>query len=418
MKKSIFGLALILLLLGATAGVFGVTAVTMENRRAQIPEARDVSGEDVNAEDGQGKTASEDQIEEKTQKTGSGENAEAAQDAQTGTKSEQGAFQGRTGCLAYESLDAETQKTYEEILGACEQHLEKVELTTLNEDIIEDAYEALTCDYGGLFWVNGYTYTLRTLKGQVKGIDFSPSYTFSQEDRAMYQEQVDETVRDYLVRISMDASDYEKVKYVYEMLIYNVKYNLNSRENQNILSVFLYGESVCSGYANAAQYLLTLLDVPCMTVYGISEGENHAWNLVFIDGEPYYMDVTWGSTVSETVGDCSYAYLNLTSRDMERTHVVDMPFELPACTAVSANYYVQEGRYFTVFDERKVGEVLAASYESGETSTAIKLASDDVYRQVRQAFITDMKAADYCRGLERLSYVENEEMRVLTFLWR
>lgn len=404
MKKLIFGIAVILALLGTGAGVYVWTAAELESYRTEFSGARDVSAEDAQNE--------EDTPEPRTGGDGTQKGEAEAREGEAALQDEE-----QPNRLAYKQLDTETRKVYEEILAACQGHLDKVELSTRDETLIETAYEAVTSDHGELFWVNGYTYTIRSLKEQVKGIDFAPAYTCQQEDRKRYQQAVDETVKDYLARIPMDASDYEKVKYVYEILIYNVGYNLDSPENQNILSVFLYGESVCSGYASAVQYLLTLLRVPCMTVYGMSEGENHAWNLVCIDGEPYYVDVTWGSTMSETVGDCCYAYLNLTDRDMERTHVADMSFELPACTSLSANYYVQQDCYFTVFDERKVGEVLAASYEAGETSTAIKLASDDVYRQVCQTFITEQKAADYCRGLERLRYVENEEMRVLTFLW-
>jgi hypothetical protein len=321
------------------------------------------------------------------------------------------------GHLAFDLLDEETQAVYQDILYACEQHLENVELSSLNDDLLAEAYQAVTCDYGGLFWASGYTYTIRSMGDQVTTLEFAPNYLFTQEERSSYQDSLDEVVENCLAQIDPNASDYEKVKYVYEWLIDHVTYNLDSKENQNILSVFLYGESVCNGFASATQYLLTLMDVPCMIVYGNSEGQSHAWNLVYVDQQPYFLDCTWGDTVSATTGGYSYAYLNLSSSDIARTHQLDMLLDIPECTAVDANYYIREGRYFTVCDEQQIGKLLAESYTSGDACIDLRFSSGEVYQQVLDTFITNMKTTDYCEGLERVSYMENDKMWILTFMW-
>ena len=319
--------------------------------------------------------------------------------------------------LARSALDAETQQTYDEILAACLQYKESVSLTTTNENLLAPAYQAITSDHGELFWVSGYNYTLKTKGDQVTEITFSPKYMFSKEDKELYQGYVDQTVDEYFAKLPDGASDYEKSKYVYEMLVYNVKYNLSAKENQNILSVFLFGESVCNGIASAAQYMLSLLDLPSMIVYGASENEPHAWNLVYLDGAPYFFDATWGITSSETVGDCSYAFLNITSRDIEKTHSIDMYINVPECTEVSDNYYVKEGHFFTTFNEASIGDILADSYANGKPGD-IKCATDEVYAQVKQEFVDNQKLADYCRGISSINYVEREEMRTITFMWK
>lgn len=321
------------------------------------------------------------------------------------------------GHLAFEQLDDETRTAYSEILQACTQHMEKIRLSTLDSDTVDIAFHALICDYGGMFWINGYTLTSHTRGGQTMSMDFCPSYTCSLEEREDFQASVDEALEGWLADISADASDYEKVKYVYEQLADNVAYNTASRENQNILSVFLFGESVCNGYASAAQYMLTLLDVPCMLVYGTSQGQAHAWNLAYIDGEPYFFDATWGSALTRAVGECSYAYLNLTSRDTERTHELDMPFEVAECTATDASYYVREGLYFTDYDKAGIGEVLASSYDSGQKVISLKFSDSALYQQAFDALVTHMEVAAYCPGLQSISYVESRELCVLTLLF-
>jgi Tfp pilus assembly protein PilX len=412
LKKALEGLSVLLILLGIVAAILGGLTIKKE-----LDEEERLRIEAEAAAEAEAKAAEEAALREAEK---------AAQEAAEKAKAEEEAEEESVtpakenpavGQLAYDLLDDETKLVYEDILNACEQQEEKVELRTLKEDLIAIAYQAVTCDYGGLFWVSGYTYTIRTIGDEVTGLDFAPNYVFTKEERTAYQSSVDTAVANYLANIDQNASDYEKVKYIYEMLSLNVDYQLESEQNQNILSVFLYGESVCNGYASAAQYLLSLLDVPCMIVYGTSQGENHAWNLVYEDGEPYFLDCTWGSTTSKTIGSCSYDYLNMSSRDISKTHQLDMLLTLPECTVETTSYFAREGRYFTEFDEAKIGALLAADYSSGVATTALKFSTDEIYQQVRDTFITNMKTADYCSGLERIGYVENEKMRVLTFMW-
>ena len=91
---------------------------------------------------------------------------------------------------------------------------------------------------------------------------------------------------------------YEKIKYIYETLIRQVEYQEDSGQNQNIRSVFLEGKTVCMGYSKAAQYLLNRMGIFCTLVTGTVNGDrpsSHAWNLVKIGEEYYFMDVTWGN---------------------------------------------------------------------------------------------------------------------------
>lgn len=51
------------------------------------------------------------------------------------------------------------------------------------------------------------------------------------------------------------------------------------------------GSSVCQGYAMAYMYLLNRVGIKN---YYVSSGKlNHAWNIVYIDGKPYHVDVTF-----------------------------------------------------------------------------------------------------------------------------
>ena len=51
--------------------------------------------------------------------------------------------------------------------------------------------------------------------------------------------------------------------HLFDTLVRTVNYDLNAENNQNIISVFLEGRTVCQGYACATKYLQDLLGIPC-----------------------------------------------------------------------------------------------------------------------------------------------------------
>ena len=181
-----------------------------------------------------------------------------------------------------------------------------------------------------------------------------------QSKREEIQAQIDSRVEELLTGIPTEDSDYKKVKYVFETLIEQVDYNPDAENNQNIISVFLNGETVCQGYACATQYLLRLLNIQCAIVTGKADGDAHAWNLVRMDGDYYYLDTTWGN--SRYYGKdrsaekyVNYNYLGITSEEISISHQADTIYTLPECTATADNYYVHEGLYFGQWDPDAIG---------------------------------------------------------------
>lgn len=323
------------------------------------------------------------------------------------------------GNYAYTTLKDEVRTVYDEIVDAILKQEEKVDVSTLEVDILEEAYRAVCADYGGFFWVSGYVYTQYTRGGKMVGMEFSPKYTMSYEERMNYQTQIDSSVEELLGGISAQDSDYAKAKYVFEILIQNVDYDAASDNNQNIISVFLNRSTVCQGYACATQYLLRLLGVESTIVNGTANGEAHAWNLVKLDGEYYYMDTTWGNSrysddSSQTAKYVNYNYLAVTSEEISRTHVLDTSFILPECTALADNYFVQEGKYFAQWEPDKIGTVLGDAWNAGLDAVSVKFSSPELYAQAMTYFIDEQHIADYCSSISSVYYLEDSEQYVLT----
>ena len=324
------------------------------------------------------------------------------------------------GKYAYEHLDQQGQVIYDEMLTAILNHEEKIRLSTTDLDLMRKAYTAVCGDYGGLFWVEGYVFTRYTKGEELVSLEFAPKYTMSEEERKITQAQIDETVDLWMNGISINDTDYEKAKYVYELLALNTEYVPDATDSQNIISVFIKQQTVCQGYACATQYLLAELGIECAVITGEAEGEAHAWNLAKLDGDYYYIDTTWGnSTYTNKESGVSrfinYNYFGVTTWDLMQTHRPNDYFVLPECTATDDNYYIREEKYFSEWNPDAVGNLYREAYETGNSAVSVRFATKELYERYRSWFIGEKHIADYCSGISTLYYVEDRTQNVLTF---
>ena len=329
------------------------------------------------------------------------------------------------GRYAYETLSKENKIIYDQMLDAVMNHEEEVALSTEDGKELEDIFNCIKADYGGLFWVESFRYTQYQKNGQTEAMSFAPNYTMTAEERQEMQKKIDVQAEQYLKEIRKDASEYEKVREIYRKLIRKVDYNLDSENNQNIISVFLGKETVCQGYASAMQYLLDRLGVPCVIVTGMAKGGPHAWNLVQIEGEWYYADVTWGNSKyhddeEKDIKYIEYDYLNITTEEMMKDHSPQVKFELPECTAIENNYYVKEHKYFTSLDEEsvsKIGNVFRRAYEKGRSHVSVKFENRELCAQAKEYFLTQYHISEYCSGLETVYYKTDMQMNIFVVIF-
>lgn len=331
----------------------------------------------------------------------------------------------------YEQL-SETEKVwYEEIYAILfsmsgELILSAEGNVTVGADGLDKIFQCVMHDHPELFFVNGYTYTLYTYGEELAKIGFTGTYTMTAKEKEEMQKQIDAAVEECLSGIDMQASDYEKVKYVYEYVIYRTSYNQESAENQNICSVFIGKESVCQGYAKSVQYLLQKLDIPATLVIGKVHGtESHAWNLIQVDGEYYYLDATWGDASYTSQGEAaavavlpgiSYDYLCVTTADMEKTHTIESPVTMPRCTAMSANYYVMEGAYFSSYDANALAALFDKGYDEDRVAVTLRCADETVYNTFMEELVTNQQIFNYLNSVDgRVAFAQDADKLSMTF---
>lgn len=337
--------------------------------------------------------------------------------------------------FARDSLDDAGRLWYDDMERILGGFGEKAELNAegiglgLGEEDIDRVFQCVLSDHPELFYVEGYSYTKYSRAGELMAIEFSGSYSMDVETALQRKQEIETAASKIQGGIDRSASDYEKIKYVYETLIRTTDYDLNAEDNQNIYSVFVHHLSVCQGYAKATQYLLNRLGVECTLVLGtVDTGEGHAWNLVKADGSYYYVDTTWGDVsyrmedVPDTeeggivMPEINYDYLNVTTEEILRTHTIGGEVPMPYCDALDANYYVREGAYFTSYDREQMEALFRGAVAEGKSDVTVKCSDEACYREVVAGLIDGQEIFGYLEeGEGTVAYAQNEKQLSLTF---
>lgn len=103
-------------------------------------------------------------------------------------------------------------------------------------------------------------------------------------------------------------------------------------EAHTAYGLFKLHSAVCDGYARSCKVLLDELGMECIVITGKGNGENHAWNMVKINGAWYHMDVCWNDS-SWTRQD----YLLISDKDISSSHTWDTT-EYPPSAAQSYTF--------------------------------------------------------------------------------
>lgn len=235
-------------------------------------------------------------------------------------------------------------------------------------------YDLVLSDHPDIFW-HGDNYS-----GSISGgyaIAIKPTYILTggalETARAELEARVTALTADLAGK-----SDYEKSRLLHDRLAAATVYEM-AGEHQTAYGALVQGTAVCAGYAHAYQLLMQRVGIPTWYVTGSSfapDGQlvGHAWNLVQLDGEWYYTDVTWDDQSKYTF----YAYFNNTTEQMADSHFVGAYAEyLPTATATTHNFHQIHDLQMECFDVNKVADIIrnhypARIYVTGDKNTFIQ----------------------------------------------
>lgn len=330
----------------------------------------------------------------------------------------------------YDQLTQEEKIPYKEILQGVQNNEKQIYVHVSDANQTNRIFELVLKDHPGIFWCDGRGRSVQYEEEESYTI-LEPEYVYDLKEREQMQKEIDQEVQKCLDSIKTGASDYEKILCVFEYIVNSVDYDMNAPDNQNIYSVFVGKKSVCAGYSKATQYLLEKCGVFCAYITGeTTGGESHAWNLVICDGDYYYVDTTWGDPVfieKEVAVDKNYIgydYMCCDDEQLQKTHIPDPEFKLPACTKMDENYYVVNGMYFEQYNRQEILRKMTETVSAKGNPSVFKFADASEYKKAKEELFSDLikRAAQNIGelyGLAEVSYtyIDDKELNKIVIYW-
>lgn len=261
--------------------------------------------------------------------------------------------------LGQEANGAQLQTAYRRLVAGIEA---MEDVITINDDTVQLTSDELLkvwryyrLDYPQHFWPDGgFSYEEGT--GILNAIVL---YRMDKATRDSRRADMEKTVEELLTGVSGSWSDYQRELAIHDALCARVTYRDDGQSAHNADGALIEGVAVCEGYAEAFQYLMYRAGIQCLGVIGtVAEGD-HKWNAVHVDGNYYYVDVTWDDP-GGTQSTVTHSYFNVNTALLQRDHRVDQGdgYPLPACNAIEANYFKRSGGWLTEFSVDAVADHL------------------------------------------------------------
>lgn len=319
----------------------------------------------------------------------------------------------------FKQLDKNEKRAYREMLEGVKNREKEFYVTLSADKKVDKVYHAVLKDHPELFWAHNRETIYKTM---FRGRDyclFSPGYSYTEEEIKEISAAIEEAFSEVVSRIPQDGGDYEKARTVYAYLIDLADYRV-SEDDQSIAGIFWKKSAVCAGYAGAAQYLLERLGVPCIYVEGdaADSEQNHAWNIVEIDGQNYYMDVTNGDQPEFLEGDAAvleehkttlYDYLCPFPGEYEAVYTASEEFAVPSCNMEDKNFYVLNNACFDTYDWQEIYEYCCMRLDNGAAVVRFKFRTQQEFEKACKDWVegnSAEKAAQYYMELYGREQVE------------
>lgn len=319
----------------------------------------------------------------------------------------------------FKQLTEEEQRVYRELLKGIRAREKEFYLTISDDDSIDRSYHAVLKDHPEIFWVHNREKIYKTTYSDSDYCVFTPGYTYTDSEIDEIQTAIEQSFQEVRALIPEDAGDYEKVRIVYTYVIDHTQYQ-TGEDDQSIAGVFWKKSAVCAGYAGAVQYLLERLDIPCIYVDGSTKGstEGHAWDIVKIGQEYYYVDATNGDQPDFLNGDAAqleehktiiYDYLCPFPEEYEKTYTPSEELTVPACTAKNLDFYVLNQGYFEDYSWQDIYDYCKMRMDNGAAVVRFKFGSQEAFSEACRELLDDgvvQNVAQYYMKLHGLGQVE------------
>ena len=195
-----------------------------------------------------------------------------------------------------------------------------------NSSLTLDEITAVCCifeaDNPAYYWLDLYL-----IVGNKVTLCIDEAYASSAERKAC-DEVIKAMTADCMASIYPTMTELEKALAIHDFILSRMYYAYEpdgvTPEDEawahDMIGCAKYGAGVCESYAKTFQYLCTICNIDCISVWG-DAGEDHMWNIVSIDGVWYNIDCTWDDTFADV--EIAYDYFGMAPTEFDVQHRAD-----------------------------------------------------------------------------------------------
>jgi len=234
--------------------------------------------------------------------------------------------------------------------------------------------------------------------------EFDLPFSLNYEDRS---DQIIESVTkaEEIISLMPEYEDeYLKAKYLHDYLAANVSYSSDEEtttEHCTPYAALITGSGKCESYSRAYALLCNMAGLECfMVMYDQSQSEDgvgHMWNMVKVNGNYYYVDVTHDSFTQDIGYPENYIAYDYFLTDSKGLSAPDLVSEkivsvIPGITSDEDNFFIKSGLKFSSYNRNTVGKA---------AGTFLKTQKEEGYCGVSIRF---ENKADYDKALKKAEF--------------
>ncbi|MCM1528591.1 MAG: hypothetical protein NC093_01180 [Alistipes sp.] len=334
---------------------------------------------------------------------------------------------GENGSINTVGTPASFDEVYDEVLECLEDGGTLIEFRrNLDSDVVYKAMNAVEQDHPDLFWVDGYTIT-NSSTGRKGTLEIDLIHDVDKDELLEMRRELEETAESVIAGIPGNSSDYEKMLYIHDYIVENTSYTHN-RVGYSFNGLWgtaygciVQGGAICQGYAEAFNYFMKLLDIECGMVSGTAGDTGHIWNYVNLEGEYYWIDVTWDDPdeQGDFGNDILHSYFLVDDEHLLRTREISSEdnFFVPECSSMKENYFVRNRAFIRDYSLEAVRDALLASPAPGKAE--IMFGSKNAYDEALEDLMENERLwelSDYVDISDTVEYTADEDMYIIMLI--
>ncbi len=275
----------------------------------------------------------------------------------------------------YDYLSSKEKFCYEKLLATMKRYALTVKLEGVDVNTIQKAMKAVLCDHPEIFWLSGSTtYTTTLVNRVVKDItvEMELARGLRLVELPSMVQRLEHAVDAIVKQAGKYSSTYGIVRTVHDCIIDTTDYVEVKDLCYTAYGCLINRKAVCSGYAKAFMLIMRRLGFACgyASGWGRTSGVSHAWNYIRLEGQFYFIDVTWDDPRVDTSvpahDNKSWDYFCLTTEELLKTHRLSDEYHVPACNGTKYDHYRYNGAYLQRYSFTAVLPIATEQLRQGD----------------------------------------------------